>query len=147
VALSSCGTQDGATNLSTIQFAPDAIKWSVGAGSGLVTVSSTARLTVKTPAGQPMTKVNVTVVPPSGSSAGTRVCAGFVDPNTCTPVAIPGAVWTTTTDDFGGVSMTFIYEVAPVDLTDASLVEAYSGTAYGIHHYSTECVDNPPITC
>jgi hypothetical protein len=94
-----------------------------------------------------MTGVKVTIVPPSGSAANVQVCAGFVDPATCTPVATPGFPWTTETDTYGGVNLTMIYVVQGVDASDLTLVEAYSGAAYGIHRYSQECVDNPPTTC
>ncbi len=141
--LASCGE---APNNSTIKFEPDTITWSVAAGT-VVSTSSTSRLTVLTPTGQPNSGVKVTIVPPSGSAANVQVCAGFVDPLTCTPVATPGVPWTTETDSSGGVNLTMIYLVAGVDASDLTLVEAYSGAAYGIHRYSQECVDNPPTTC
>jgi hypothetical protein len=147
-ALSSCGVEDGAPNISSIEFQPyDTITWAVGFGS-LVTISNTTRLIVRSPTAQPMSRVRVTIVSPAVNSIpSTRVCAGHTDQLTCAAVASPGYPWITETDDFGQVDLTLVYEVAGVDAENQILVEAYSGAATAFFRLNLECVDSALGAC
>jgi hypothetical protein len=139
-SLASCGTQEATPNLGTVEFAPIGWTLTLPANAGLVQVFDLVRVTVRTPTGQPMTKVNVQI-------QAATLCEGFVDPATCTVLNPTGLPVTFETDDFGGVDVTFSYFLTGGDSGEVSVIQAWSGTAYNRANVEVECVDAGGVTC
>lgn len=140
VGLASCGTQDGTPNLGTVEFAPVGWTLSLPANAGAVQIFDLVRVTVRTPTGQPMTKVSVQI-------QAATICEGFADPATCTVLNPTGLPVTFETDDFGGVNVTFSYFLNGGDSGEVTVIQAWSGTAYNRANVEVECVDAGGVTC
>lgn len=140
VGLASCGTEDGAPNLGTVEFAPVGWALTLPANAGLVQIDDYVRVTVRTPTGQPMTRVNVQI-------NALNICQGFVDPATCPILNPTGLPVILETDDFGGVNVTFSYFLTGGSTGDVTVIQAWSGTAYNRANVEVECVDAGGITC
>jgi hypothetical protein len=140
LGLVSCGTQD-TPNLGTIEFAPVGIDLQLAANAGTVTFGAYARVTVRTPTGQPNSQATLRL-------AGT-ICTGFQDLTACVlnPLNPTGVPVELEVDGLGGLDLTIIYTLTGGSSGEFTIVEGWSGSAYNRLNVTVECVDAGAITC
>lgn len=138
--LASCGTED-TPNLGTIEFAPTGIGLQLASNAGTVTFGTYARVTVRTPTGQPNTLATLRL-------AGV-ICSGFVDLAACaaSPLNPTGVPVELEVDERGGLDLTVIYSLTGGSEGEFTIVEGWSGPAYNRLNVTVECFEAGGVLC